>query len=91
MSDEFEAGESSNLSWARYDEVTRILAIDFKGKDGRKTSTYEYQNFPASQWEAFKASSSKGQYFATMIRPFHVGKKLPIAGSGMLDLSEPAP
>ncbi len=72
----FESEHSSNIGWARYDEDTRQLQVDFKNSKGVKTSTYVYDEFPAAQWEAFKEAQSKGRYFAFEIRPRYVGHKL---------------
>lgn len=60
--------KSSNIRWARYFPVERRLEIDFKGKDGKVNSTYEYQSFGPMDWEAFNAAESKGKHFAFNIR-----------------------
>lgn len=82
----FQAKESSNIDWARY--ANGKLRIDFKNKAGVKVSTYEYDGtlakdgtnptgcFPPAEWISFKASTSKGQYFAYHIRPVYKGVKL---------------
>lgn len=75
--EQFEAKESSNVGWARYDPATEILEIDFKAKDGTRQSTYTYAGFPASEWEAFQRSESKGRHFAYQIRPRYKGVKKP--------------
>jgi len=74
---QFEAKKSSNISWARYDEATQTLEIDFKGKDGNKASTYTYAGFPPDEWQEFQQAKSKGQHFAYKIRPRFKGVKKP--------------
>jgi len=74
MSD-FEAHESSNIGWARYNATTRVLEVDFKDKTGSKTSTYSYADFPEEMWIEFNASDSKGRFFAYHIRPKYKGVK----------------
>lgn len=73
---EFAAETSSNVHWARYNESTSTLEIDFRGKDGAKKSTYRYENFPAEAWAQFNAASSKGLFFAKKIRPRYTGVKI---------------
>ncbi len=67
---------SSNIHWARYNPDTQQLEIDFKGKDGKKTSTYRYDGFTWENWRAFQDAPSKGQHFAFKIRPRFKGVKL---------------
>jgi hypothetical protein len=86
MMPEFEAKESSNVAWARYDPDSQTLEIDFKNSKGAKASTYEYKYFPVAAWEAFQSAPSKGRYFATSIRPFYKGVKIPVPGASTLDL-----
>lgn len=83
---EFEAKESSNVAWARYDAETQTLEIDFKNSKGVKASTYEYKYFPLAAWEAFQAAPSKGTHFAKAIRPAYKGVKIPAAGAATLSL-----
>lgn len=73
---QFEAKESSNVGWARYDEATHVLEIDFKDKAGNKASTYAYDEFPPAQWQAFMEAPSKGRHFAFAIRPNFRGRRL---------------
>lgn len=72
----FDCQESSNLKWARYDRQTRTLEIDFKNKTGVKVSTYAYDNFPPEAREHFQKATSRGSYFAYVIRPKYKGRKL---------------
>jgi hypothetical protein len=74
MQQQFEAKESSNVAWARYDADTRTLEVDFK-KDGVRSSTYIYLEFPPEEWQAFQEAKSKGQHFAYKIRPRFKGTK----------------
>lgn len=73
---DFEAKESKQIAWARYDEATRVLEIDFRGKDGAKQSTYSYAGFPLDRWLQFISASSKGSFFAYNIRPHYKGVKI---------------
>lgn len=73
----FESKESSNVGWARYDEATETLEIDFKGKDGLKASTYTYAGFPRDAWWDFQHAQSKGRHFAAVIRPKYKGVRKP--------------
>ena len=64
MTEQFEAKESSNVSWARYDEATQTLEVDFRDKKtGQKASTYTYAGFPRDEWWDFQHAASKGGYF----------------------------
>lgn len=74
-----DCSQSSNISWARYDEATQRLEIDFKNSKGEKVSTYEYADFPPEEWDAFRASESRGKHFAYRIRPRLKGVKLEAA------------
>jgi hypothetical protein len=67
---------SSFVLWARYDRERRVLEIDFKAPDGRKRSTYAYENFPPDEWEFFLAARRRGEHFAYRIRPRFTGKKV---------------
>ncbi len=60
--------KSSNLAWRRYDATTRVLEVDFKGKDGSKQSTYAYDDFPEELWLQWNAATSPGQFFAQHVR-----------------------
>jgi hypothetical protein len=71
-----DGGKSSNIHWARYDPDKEQLEIDFKNNAGVKVSTYRYDGFKWEDWAAFKASESKGKYFAYKIRPKFRGVKL---------------
>lgn len=66
--EQFEAKESSNVAWARYDADAQTLEVDFK-KNGAKQSTYSYRPFTAEDWRAFSEAKSKGEHFAYKIRP----------------------
>lgn len=74
--EEFEDKRSSNIGWARYNEAELTLEVDFKDKNGNKSSTYSYPNFPASEWAAFKESASRGKFFAERVRNRYVGARL---------------
>ena len=76
MSNELDCNESKTLRWARYDEATRVLEIDFRGKDGSKQSTYRYENFPPEEWAQLNASTSRGGHFAAHIRTRYRGVKI---------------
>ena len=68
MTHELDCKDSSNVRWARYNKETRVLEIDFTGKNGAKKSTYAYDDFPPEEWDAFCASESKGKWFAYRVR-----------------------
>lgn len=82
---EIDCKESSNIHWARWNNETQVLEIDFKDKNGVKASTYEYRQFSGEEWDRLNASESKGRHFAYTIRPmyekggarFGLSKKLP--------------
>jgi hypothetical protein len=74
--EQFEAKESSNVGWARYDPRTLILEVDFRGKDGLRASTYAYDGVPESLWTEFLRAESKGKFFASEIRPRFKGRKI---------------
>jgi hypothetical protein len=68
--------ESKTLEWARYNEATQTLEVDFKNNSGQKQSTYRYDGFPPEAWSQFMASSSRGAHFARYIRPRYKGVKI---------------
>lgn len=84
--EQFELRESSNLKWARFDELA--LEIDFKNAKGIKVSTYRYDGtrldgkigegggFPRSVWQQFKAAAEPGKFFAYHVRPIFKGIKI---------------
>ena len=74
--EQFEARESKQIAWARYDASTKILEVDFRGKNGAKASTYRYADFPPERWVQFQSAPSKGQFFAYQIRPNYKGVKI---------------
>jgi hypothetical protein len=74
--------ESKTLHWARYDEATQTLEIDFKNGAGQKQSTYRYDGFAPEAWAQFMASSSRGAHFARHIRPRYKGVKIWSAQTG---------
>lgn len=74
---QFEAKESSNVGWARYDAATGTLEIDFRDSKGNRVSTYKYANYPPEEWARFNAAPSKGKFFAYEIRPKFTGAKKP--------------
>lgn len=65
---DFEAKESKQIHWVRYDPAALILEVDFRGKDGTKSSTYAYADVPEETYAQFNASESKGRFFALHIR-----------------------
>jgi hypothetical protein len=73
----FESKEPGNISWARYDEATHVLEIDFKDSSGVRSSTYRYEGFSPEAWLDFRSAESKGRYFAFKIRPRFKGTKIP--------------
>lgn len=60
--------ESSQLSAAGYDPVSKTLAIQFKGK-GSEGRTYRYHDVPEAVWDGFNKAKSKGVYFYGTIKP----------------------
>ncbi len=76
---------SSNIHGCYYDPATNTLGVNFKGADGKVTSSYEYSGVSLAQYESFMASDSKGQWFAHHIRnakhphtgePLHPARRL---------------
>jgi hypothetical protein len=61
---EIDCKESSNIHWARWNNETQVLEIDFKNAAGVKVSTYEYRGFTGEDYDRLKASESKGRHFA---------------------------
>lgn len=86
---QLDGGKSSNIHWARYDEATKTVEIDFRDKNGNKNSTYRYHTrvnpdgtenaphgFTMAEWRAFQDSPSKGGHFAAYIRKNYRGEKI---------------
>lgn len=55
--------DSSTISRMAYDELRRVLAVEFKN-GGR----YEYYDVPSGTFQAMKGAASKGQYLAANIK-----------------------
>lgn len=81
---EIDGGKSSNIHWARYNEAAQTLQIDFKDKDGKKVSTYEYANVPLEVFEGMKASQKRGEFFAYRIRGRFEYRKIATAQGTLL-------
>ncbi len=81
---------SKQVHWARYNEDTKTLEVDFKDlKNGGKQSTYSYHErlnpdktpnpphgFTMAEWRAFQDAPSKGSHFAQYIRNNYRGVKI---------------
>lgn len=59
--------QSSNLAAIGYDAEAQALHVQFHGSP----RIWRYGSFPASKWEEFKVSSSKGVFFARGIKGVH--------------------
>lgn len=55
--------ESSVLKTVGYDEVRRLLRVEF-----RSQAIYQYRGVPAAVYEGLLRASSKGTYFNQLIR-----------------------
>lgn len=65
--------QSSQIHSIGHDAFTNTLAIRFYrgyGRDQRPGSLYHYQNFSASEFDAFRAAESLGRHFGKHIKPF---------------------
>ena len=62
--------ESSQSAAIGHDAETNTLAIRFKNWKGVPTSLYQYQNFTAEDFAAFRDAESKGKHFGAHIKPF---------------------
>ena len=67
---EREKVESSNLVSIGYDASKRILEVEFKGG-----GLYTYSQVPEEVYTDLMRSSSKGKFFAAVIRPVYRGEK----------------
>lgn len=74
---EFQSPESSNIDGARYNGATREMTVYF-----RKGPPYFFAEIPAGVWAGFVASSSKGSYFSTLIRPMYTGVRQDVRSHG---------
>lgn len=74
---EFQSPESSNIDGARYNGATREMTVFF-----RKGPAYFFAEIPAGVWAGFVASSSKGSYFSTTIRPLYTGVRQDVRSHG---------
>jgi len=84
MTHQFEATESKQIAWARWDDATDALEIDFKDKTGAKASTYRYEKFTWEDWQEFQRAASKGKHFAFRIRPRFKATKIWTAKEGTI-------
>lgn len=67
------AVKSSQICGIGHDPDTQTLAIQFYkgwGRDQRPGSIYHYENFSASDFDAFRNAESKGKHFGQHIKPF---------------------
>lgn len=70
----FESPESSNIASASYCEEEEILTITFKQREGEESiRRYHYTGVPRTLWDGFFLATSKGHYFAQVIRPTYAG------------------
>lgn len=60
--------ESSQIHAIGHCPETNTLRIQFKSKKG-PGSVYDYANFSAEQFQAFKTADSLGSYFGQHIKP----------------------
>ena len=58
-----ETPESSNIARFKYDEVSRVLKIEFKNG-----GLYDYFDVPDNVFEGMRNAPSKGQYLAQLIK-----------------------
>lgn len=70
-----------NSSWlisSGHDPKTNTMHLEIKdGRPGKPaTQVLVYENVPAEKHEALRAAESAGNFFHTLIKPFHVGKPL---------------
>lgn len=62
---------SSNLKSVGYDQITKLLEIEFKG--GR---LYQYSSVPPQIYEGLMNAASKGKFFHAHIRDTFSYKKI---------------
>lgn len=62
--------KSSQLASIGHDPATNKLHVEFKNKDGKPGSVYEYDNFTAADHKALMAAPSTGSHFYKHIKPF---------------------
>jgi len=70
---ELRAVQSSNLSGIGYDPTDSILFVQFKNG-----GIYRYFGVPSDVYETLMSSSSKGNYFNTMVRGKFESEKIDI-------------
>ena len=58
-----ETPESSNIARIAYDEVTRVLKVEF-----RNGGLYDYFDIPDIVFDGMRNAPSKGQYLAQQIK-----------------------
>lgn len=61
---------SSMIAAIGYDADTKTLAVEFV-----KGGTYEYEDVPEEEWEAFSTAESVGKYFLANIKPNYTAIK----------------
>jgi hypothetical protein len=61
--DWIESPESSNITRFRYDEINRILFVEFING-----GVYQYFDVPDNIYEQMKTASSKGQFLAQNVK-----------------------
>lgn len=60
--------ESSQIHSIGHDAETNTLAIRFKNYKGEPSSLYQYRNFTADDFAAFKSAESIGSHFGKHIK-----------------------
>lgn len=55
--------ESDYLEYIGYDEDSSTLRIQFKGD-----KTFDYYDFPESEWHELREADSKGKFFHSRIK-----------------------
>lgn len=71
----FDSPESSTVLAAIYNPAESVLTVHFKrGKRDKTPRVYTYTGYPSREWVKFVQAESKGQFFATFIRPYYQGQ-----------------
>jgi hypothetical protein len=68
--------ESSNVAAVGYNPESRVLEVEFKGRNGKTPAIYQYLGVSHEQWVGLLRAPSKGQYLSREIKPDHEAHRI---------------
>jgi hypothetical protein len=67
----FDSPDSQMITRGEYDPTTETMTVEFKRPGA---NVYTYSGFPPALWQEFEQATSKGSFFAKLIRPIYSGR-----------------